>query len=241
MLRGLEAEGGYGQAVRCIVGHYDGEAREAMAAALSGWGLDGDSYRNACERIMDVPIHRDSDRALMLSMLFIITGAAADPYRAAREVEAFAGKRLGVGMDTMAVAAGRRREAEPAPSSLALLRLKGGYSVGGLHRLARDAAGTVVGSMPGAGSSIADVDPDVSRRHLRIWFEGGRWWCQDLGSTMGTVLVSGADRARTVVAPPRSALPAGAPRRASKPFPIDNSDEIRLGTTTRFLVMRASD
>lgn len=41
-----------------------------------------------------------------------------------------------------------------------------------------------------SGSSRPDVDltPDrsVSRRHARLWREGGEWWIEDLGSVVGT-------------------------------------------------------
>jgi len=44
----------------------------------------------------------------------------------------------------------------------------------------------IVGRAPTV--DIVIVDPYVSRRHAKIYFEDGKWWIEDLGSTNGTLL-----------------------------------------------------
>ena len=91
---------------------------------------------------------------------------------------------------------------------------------------------STVGSLASGPGAVTDVDVDVSRRHLRIWQEDGRWLCQGLGSTNGTVLLSGADKSMKVVEPPKSERRGTCP-----PVELGLGDILILGRTTRFLVM----
>lgn len=95
--------------------------------------------------------------------------------------------------------------------------------------------GTVIGSLATGTGAITDVDRDVSRRHARVFAKDGYWYVQGLGSTNGTVLISGADMSQHVVEPPRHTRRAGV---EYPPVPLWHSDTICLGATTRFLVMK---
>lgn len=79
------------------------------------------------------------------------------------------------------------------------------------------------------------MDGDVSRRHLRVWAEDGRWWAQGLGSTNGSTLISGDTRETRVIEPARVDRERGADY---PPVEILNSDTLCLGATTQFLVMQ---
>ena len=68
-----------------------------------------------------------------------------------------------------------------------------------------------------------DPQTKVSRRHARIWREGGNFLVEDLGSSNGTVLLGGPND--TVRLQPH------------QPHPLANGDRLRLGDTTlHFLV-----
>lgn len=84
------------------------------------------------------------------------------------------------------------------------------------------AGGTVVGSMVTEGDAVVDVDADVSKRHARIWLDGGKWYIQDLKSTNGTYLIRGDSKAECPV--------------AGEPVELFASDTICLGATTCFMV-----
>lgn len=67
---------------------------------------------------------------------------------------------------------------------------------------------------------LSKFDPQtkISRRHARIWREGGAFLIEDLGSSNGTILIDGAsDQVRL------------APR---QPRPLANGDRLRIGDTT---------
>ena len=71
-----------------------------------------------------------------------------------------------------------------------------------------------------------------SRHHLRIWREGGRWYCEGLGSTNGTTIVSVDKRVRVVEPPARERPRDWTP----EPCEIFSADLICLGAHTCFRV-----
>ena len=78
--------------------------------------------------------------------------------------------------------------------ALGLLRMVGGLVSGGLHWVQPLSDGVEIGALALGPDDINDVEPDVSGHHLRIWCnEAGRWCVQGLGSSNGTVLISGED------------------------------------------------
>lgn len=223
-----------------LAAHYAGPACDSLAASLDAYRSPdaGSFYRNTVLRIKALPLQRESNRLVLLLMLFIIAGSTGDPFQAARLTETFATRKLGVDFGTMTTATAQRRvEPEKLAPALALLRIVDGSVKPPLRTLSTNPAGTVIGSLPMGDSTIADVAADVSRNHLRLWTENGAWYAQDLGSTNGSYLVSGADRSEIVIAPPRKERDPQTADQPSAAIPIANSDTLRLGSSTCFLVM----
>lgn len=121
---------------------------------------------------------------------------------------------------------------------LGLLRVVGNSARPPLRPLTTDPVGSIIGSLTGDENAITDVDSDVSRQHLRIWLQDGRWLAQGLGSTNGSFLISGVDRCRQAIEPPKRERPANF---ANAPVEIHNGDTLCLGATTRFLAIRITD
>ncbi len=76
---------------------------------------------------------------------------------------------------------------------------------------------------PEVDLSKFDPQTKISRRHARIWREGGNFLLEDLGSSNGTLLLGGMSDA--VRLQPR------------QPHPLTNGDRIRLGDTTLHFLM----
>ncbi len=77
---------------------------------------------------------------------------------------------------------------------------------------------------PEVDLSKYDPQTKISRRHARIWREGGAFLVEDLGSSNGTILIGGASD--SVRLPPR------------QPHPLANGDRLRIGDTTLHFLMR---
>ncbi|MFN2501515.1 MAG: protein kinase [Pyrinomonadaceae bacterium] len=71
---------------------------------------------------------------------------------------------------------------------------------------------------PEVDLSKYDPQTKISRRHARIWREGGNFMVEDLGSSNGTILIGGISD--TIRLQPR------------QPRPLANGDRLRLGDTT---------
>ncbi|WP_204562476.1 FHA domain-containing protein [Collinsella tanakaei] len=231
----IAARGGRQTGCSEVIAHYRGAAATCMHDALADAGIDPMPYTNAVRRIMSLHLELESDRALLLIMLFIVTGCLANPRCAVEMIDRFAATELNASLDTLVAPdnAHNLREADPAESRLGLVRLVGGAFRLPIHELSVAPEGTVIGCLPDSDASIADVDVDVSRQHARIWREHGRWFVADLGSTNGTRVISGADKSVNIIS-------AGDGTEASQPFELRNSDILCLGATTRFLVMKLS-
>lgn len=231
----IAARGGRQAGCSEVIAHYRGAAATCMRDALAEAGIDPMPYANTVRKVMSLHLELESDRALLLVMLFTVTGCLADPREAVETVDAFATAELNATLDTLVTSDGAHnlRETEPDRTRLGLVRLVGGAFRLPIHELSEAPDGTVIGCLPDGDASIADVDVDVSRRHARIWREGDRWLVADLGSTNGTSVVSGADKSVHVVS-------AGNGPGESLPFELRNSDILCLGATTRFLVMKLS-
>lgn len=248
MAHAVARQGG-GEAGRArVAAHYRGPAVEAMAAALDDWGLSGTAYRNAVSRIDTAALPASKDRASLYLMLFVACGCLQDPGRAARLVGDFMEKKLGgrFGATTLRldgedegdgsaapVDPAAKKDAAPA-KALGLLRMEGTSVRLPGHELYEGPGGTVIGFMPGGAHTVSVDDDEVSAEHLRVFLEDGNWYAEGLGSTNGTVLVSGANGAETPVEPPRSEREPG---RAYPPVRIDVGDVLRLGSRTAFLVV----
>ena len=93
--------------------------------------------------------------------------------------------------------------------------------------------GVEIGALALGPDDINDVEPDVSGHHLRVWCnEAGRWCVQGLGSSNGTVLISGEDGSETVVEPARSGASA-----CAEPVEVHAGDELVLAGSTRFMLI----
>lgn len=76
---------------------------------------------------------------------------------------------------------------------------------------------------PEVDLSRFDPQTKISRRHARIWRDGGAFLVEDLGSSNGTVLIGGSSE--TVRLTPRM------------PHPLASGDRIRIGDTTLHFLM----
>lgn len=77
---------------------------------------------------------------------------------------------------------------------------------------------------PEVDLSKFDPQTKISRRHARIWREGGNFLVEDLGSSNGTLLIAG--RSDSIRLRPR------------EPHPLANGDRLRLGDTTLHFLMQ---
>ena len=76
---------------------------------------------------------------------------------------------------------------------------------------------------PEVDLSKFDPQTKISRRHARIWREGGNFMVEDLGSSNGTILLPGVSD--SVRLQPR------------QPHQLANGDRLRVGDTTlHFLI-----
>lgn len=225
-------------AAACLDAHYRGPAARAMREALDACGADGTAYGNAVEQISRIPLERERDRGTLLLMLFLATGCLGEPARAANVVEGYLASRLSTEMHTTETGVGTGTLEVPvaaAPVRLGLMRVIDGLVKPPLHPLSVEPGGTVIGQLATGPGDISDVDGDVSRSHLRVWLDAGRWLAQGLGSTNGSAVISGDDRSVRVIEPPRSQR---VPGETYPPVRLLNSDVLCLGASTRFLVMQ---
>lgn len=234
----LEAKGSDERSLNKVAHRYREQCVPAMEQALAEQHVDSMLFKNGVERI-ETAAEGDIENRLFIHLLFYIaTGCLGDPVRAIDVTESCVSERMLSTLGTIETSVGSFFSAAARPAGdarLGLLRVIGNCARPPLRPLSLDPAGTVIGSLTGASHAITDVDPDVSRRHLKIWLEGGRWLAQDLASTNGSKLVSGIDRTERVIAPPHR---LGPKRGASAPVEIRNGDTLLLGATTRFLVIR---
>jgi len=210
-------------------------AHERMGRALSAEG-GASAYANAAVCIGRLQLDSETDRVLLHLMLFVTAGCTGDAREAARIVEDYAASHLDVHFDTAETAISSVPESgtPDVELSLGLARIVSGKIKAGTQLYRLDPNGTELGLLPEGENAVSDVDSDVSRRHARIWREGGRWYIEGLQSTNGTLLVTGADRAEIIVEPPRALR---SPDYTSQPVEINATDIICLGATTRFMVM----
>ncbi len=232
--------GGGDNAYKAIAEHYRGPAAQEMMGILAEYGLDDRLYANALGRIDSSDDHGIREKSTLYLMLFVATGALADPAQGVATVERYCDSKMGGHFGTTETTVGRSfmsnlEDQRTTAPNLGLLRTHAGNSVDmQIHPLTRDPRGTVIGSLPKTSPRITDVGADASREHLRIWLENGHWYAQGLGSTNGTVLESGAGEGDTVIEPPRDQR---IPGKIYPPVEIANSDRLHLGLYTTFLVI----
>lgn len=236
----IVAKHGGNEAARVAVHqHYCGPAAREMAAVLKAHGLDDKIYINLVNRAAKSMPPENIDGVALLVMTFVATGCLANPSEAAFLVDQVASKQLSADLGTISVGVTADvsgvGDEDAVQGTLGLIRVIDGMARPPIHPLSAAPSGTVVGSLVTGDGTVNDVDVDVSRHHLHIWQEEGTWYCQGMGSTNGTVLISGADRSTQVVEPPKRERSG---QTVYPPVPLQNSDELCLGKTTRFLVMK---
>jgi len=232
--------GGGDHAYQEISEHYSGPAAQGMMSILADYDLDDRLYANALGRINSSDDHSPREKSTLFLMLFVATGALADPVQGVATVERFCDSKTGGHFGTTETTVGRGfmsslEQPHTVAPNLGLLRTHADNCADmQIHPLTRDPRGTVIGSLPKTSPSITDVGADASREHLRIWLEGEHWYAQGLGSTNGTVLESGAGDGDIVIEPPRDQREPG---KVYPPVEIANSDRLHLGLYTTFLVI----
>lgn len=234
-----------------------GEGCDAMAAALAACHQDAQLYRNVLDRLLGGEGYTVDEHVEAIMVLFVAAGCSGDARRAAAYTVEYArsihGSRLATTPASMlrgAGAGGAEHGGEDAGAEalhLGLLRVVDGYVKGSPHWIDPAGDGVEIGDLALGPDDVIDVGEGVSARHARVWRgDDGRWYVQGLGSRNGTVLVSGADRSRTVVEAPygqRSsstedyATAADAHQTTSQPVELHPGDDLILATDTVFSVI----
>lgn len=219
-----------------------GEKGQEMVTALAECHQDVALYRNVLNRLTCESGFTMTERAEMALVLLMTAGCTANVQRAVSQVMEFAKAVHGTGMATPLVtptfpdAQVDVHKGESVPqTTLGLMRIVDGYVAGSPFWLDPTEAGVEIGALTLGSNAITEVAPDVSSKHLRIWRDAsGEWFAQGLGSTHGTVLISGVDHAQCVIEPPRSERTSN---ESSEPVAIHPGDEIIMASNTRFLVL----
>ena len=224
-------------AYRIIIDRYSGETAHTMASILDAYGYQGRIYLNTVMRVRSAQLERLGDQAVLLVLAFVTVGCLCDPHAAAEKVDQFMRDKLSSDLGTV-FSGGKPATlygtSEPAAAQLGLVRLVGDAMRPPIYQLSQERTGTIVGSLPATGNAISDVEVDVSRQHLIVWYQHERWWCQGMGSTNGTLLIKGRTKQQQVVEAARATAGVVPP---STPAEIEAGDILCLGRSTRFLVV----
>lgn len=194
-----------------ILGFIVGDGGTMMRQALSAAHQDVALYDNVLARLIGGAGYTNDERVEIAMTLFVAAGCTADVRKAARFAVSYAKSVHGDNLATTPAAslgdadvAPDRERMEHARFALGLVRVVDGYVKGDARWVSPDSSGIEIGALALGEGDIADVGPRVSGRHAHVWCdEGGRWFVEDLGSRNGTVVVSGVDRGKIVVAPPK--------------------------------------
>ena len=211
------------------------ESVEATAALLNKYSLDGNLYANGVHRINVSPMAETHDKAVLLVMMFVVAGCLASPELAIETTRSFMKKKTPLTFSTLQPTMMDPNTLLGHPdkqTKLGLIRISNDTVCSSIYPLSTSKEGTTIGLLATGKQNINDVDVDVSRKHLRIFRDGDAWYAQGLGSTNGTILISGADKSIRVIEPPKST------NEKLPPVEIDNGDTLCLGKTTQFLVLK---
>ncbi|MDM8246001.1 FHA domain-containing protein [Collinsella tanakaei] len=238
---------------RCLARLKDADARTALQQhiaqdiapafcdALRAHGANAALYANALARIAVMDLANNQSRCVVYMLLYVASACLGDVSRAIEITEDFATKHLMGGFSTKAAELGDENATAPEDDDmrLGLVRVIDGKLKIDVHPLSCGEGGTVVGTFATGPCAIVDVEPDVSRSHLRIWRDAdGRWLCCGMNSTYGTTVISGEDGSGHVVEKPRAER---ADEEASRPYEIFPGDVLCLGATTRFMVLEITE
>ncbi len=210
------------------------DAATDMKASFEAHKLDGALYANVSERFSREGVVSAADASELMVALFVVAGCSGSSTSAVEYAIGLANKLSAASALKTSFPAETDMEREKGPVAFGMYRCEGGVLLSDVYRLATDERGTEVGALSLTEHSVNDVGYGVSRRHLRIWCEGdGTWWVEGLGSTNGTVHISGVDGAETVVEPPR----AQRGERAAQPVRLLSGDRLLLAGTTEFVIV----
>lgn len=214
-------------------------AEEALSLITNQGGALMEQALRECHQ--DLALYRNVlERSELTMVLFVAAGCSANVKRACAYVLDYVKTVHGGRLETVPAAV-MDSEQPDAPSAdpreqaqaLGLLRMVGGLASGDLHWVQPLSDGVEIGALALGPDDINDVEPDVSGHHLRIWCnEAGRWCVQGLGSSNGTVLISGEDGSETVVEPARAGASA-----CAEPVEVHAGDELVLAGSTRFMLI----
>ena len=217
-----------------------GPAAKQMFDALVERGIDGAVLRNMISYIAHADLPDEKDRFTLALMMFVATGCLGNPRAASIVVIDYATEVLGADFQTAqtVVSAFVQPDELQDEPLLGLVRLVDGKIKAQTSIHVLNPEGTEIGLLPQAKHAIADVGSDASRRHARIWREEKRWLVEDLDSTNGTCVISGATGEETIVAPPR-ALRDKDKSSEDQPAAVElaATDILLLGATTQFMVL----
>ena len=185
-----------------------GEPGRAMDEAFKAMGQNAAPYRNMLERIRTAPALSLAERAETAFVLLVSAGCTGSVRRCVTETQRFIDDMYNgsartpepVAESAAIVESGAPRELLP-DRWLGLVRVQDGLVIGDAQWVPPTLQGSVVGSLAVEDGAAAQVGPDVSGEHLRIWRDDAGWFVRGLGSRNGTVLVSGLTGERTVVEP----------------------------------------
>lgn len=222
-----------------IVSMLAGEHGREMDRALELCHEDAHLYRNALMRFASERGYAPGERAEAVLVLFVAAGCSANVKKSVAYAMDYASASFGHRASTPATEALARPDGSESVEKnleLGLLRVKDGYVAGVPHWLPRSVGGIEIGSLVMGENDITDVGAGVSGRHVRVWHadkdgekdgEKDGWLVEDLGSKNGTVLVSGADHARTHVVP-------------GVPVSLRPGDELELAGDTSFIAIEGT-
>lgn len=219
--------------------HLSGQPLADMEAACKEAGLDGSLFSNLVKSTKEHPGLSEANRASAIMLAYIAVGCLGDSARATELVNGFLASTASRGFQTeLANESAYSESPKSEDIKIALVRvIDGALDLNSMHVLNTDEDGTVIGSMATDSSSINDVGPLVSKKHVRVYRDNaGAWWAQGLGSTNGTKLIDGADKHEVVVEAPKAER-GGA---SSKPVPLHVGDALHLAGTTVFLTIQVA-
>ncbi|ACV21721.1 FHA domain-containing protein [Slackia heliotrinireducens] len=236
----MRSSQGRGLSVNQISDHFSGDGALAMADACRNYQLNDVLYLNAVQYLKSASGANDVDRAYLLVLLFVETGLRQDPRIAAEHVLSMAERAFGsksVTQTSVVTDLPQTEEDEGFEDvRLALFRVVGNRMRGSAYVLNTDDEGTEIGYLATAANSIADVEQTVSRHHLLIYRNGeGVWYARGLNSRNGSVLVSGEDRTRTVIEPPRDQRGDGY---VAQDVRLQAGDRLELARDTVFMIVQ---
>ena len=233
----LKSRSGKGLSSREIVDLVTAEEVHGMEKALSFCHQNVTLYHNTLERIIHGPGMTADERAEAAMVLFVSAGCLANVHRTVEYTMKLARSthagRLTTPTDVAPAGSEEKKSILNSKPILGLLRIVDGYVVGSPYWLSDTEEGTEIGALALSNDAINDVGSHASGRHARIWNKDERWFIEDLGSSNGTTVVSGANHEETVV----GSSSQGKPDAPSAQIELHPGDEIRLADDTVFVVI----